>query len=125
MTIVIDEYRAVALIEQVVQGNEDFVYKAPYGDTCLYVREGKPDCLIAQALFAAGVPLSVIVRLDRCDSILSPQIHQRLANAGVQISDEAYSTFYAAQHAQDSENSWGEALRQAKNRLSYIETGVL
>lgn len=122
--IVIDEARAIALLEQAVAGKENFVY--PHIGTCRYARNRKPDCLIAQALHLAGVSGYALSKMDKRDKWSnlwnSPTIAQ--ANeAGtvpnVVFEGNAVRVFNAAQSIQDGGGTWGNALEAGKRWVDH------
>lgn len=120
MTIVIDLDRAVELLEaEVAEAGADFIYekdKRDRGDypVCRYVKNDAPSCLVAKALFRAGVPMEVLTGLDFQAEGLSTPIADAVFSDDIELSDDARMAFRKAQDAQDNGDSWGEALISAK-----------
>jgi hypothetical protein len=130
MTIEIDEHRAIALVREVVAGNEDHIYEYKPdlvgGDdggpsACVYEYNGSADCLIGQALYKAGAPIEVLRRLNECGAIYSHMVKPLLEEFDIFLTPQAIDVFSAAQGCQDQGDTWGEALRVAERRYSSIE----
>ncbi len=142
---VIDATAAYALLMDVTSGRLDYRYEvrpvagwetAPeddksYYERCDYVRNGAPSCIVGHALYHAGVPTELLMILDgdpdRVGGISAFNISddRRERHLGdiefpVSITDGAAHVFSAAQQAQDEGISWGEALREARERLASL-----
>jgi hypothetical protein len=113
--ITIDLDRAKELLEEVVKGNEDFIYAPPADENaCVYQHEGKPSCVVGQALFKAGVTPEELERMDDQGIIKIATLPDR-----VTLTDEARDYFDIAQSIQDtSRDTWGYALQAANDYYS-------
>lgn len=87
--------------------------KAGSGPSCLYVRDGKPDCLIAQGAFMAGMDIATLAYFD---AIADGAIE----DSGAEYVFEPYgfTTIELAwlkrvQQLQDDGVPWGKAVRMA------------
>lgn len=117
--IEITEKIALRLLEQVISGKEDFVYKADQraeGNTpvCLYVEDGAPSCLVGQVLARAGVSVDVLSSIDSANSGQSESIDEAYLGDDVKIDDDARFVLSKAQVWQDSGFTWGRALEHAR-----------
>lgn len=117
------------LQELVDEKGEGFVYEkrerveglAP--KRCVYVHQGEPDCLVGQFLAKAGIPLD---RLEAADvdnynqgTAASELVDKLKAEGLLKVSDRALRALSFAQSEQDSGETWGEALREAKRQLDF------
>jgi hypothetical protein len=110
----IDVVHALDLLEQcVAERGCGYVYaprqlRGGYS-TCLYVHNGKPDCIIGLALAKSGVPVAALQEFggDRLAGLYSAH---RLP---VDLTIGALAVFRAAQGAQDQGLAWGAAFRKA------------
>lgn len=111
---------ALALLREVVAERPAHVYvRAITGDPikgsyCVYELDGKPSCLVGQVLHRHGVPLA---RLREFDKVISPayELPSDLIDEG------AGRVLQAAQSAQDSGQSWAEALSAAEHRARILK----
>jgi hypothetical protein len=111
----IDMIQAVDLLEQcVVERGFDYMYPPSWTvrgeySTCLYARDGKPDCIIGLALAKSGMPVEVLQTLggNRLAGLYSAH---RLP---IDLTLGALAVLSTAQRVQDEGHSWGVALRQA------------
>ena len=112
-----------ALVEQ---AGEDFVYKAPKGDggydRCVYVRDGKPDCIVGQFLANLGVPVERLQEADKGISSGSSagQLLGELRNEGVITiahDQNVVDALSEVQHRQDNKSTWGNSVESG---LSYL-----
>lgn len=118
--ITINKRDAIRLLRQVVKGKESFVYNTTGVGTCEYVNKetGKPSCLVGHALRAAGVRPVQLSRMD--DPPVMGGYVQNTAIDSVELpktlhlTPAAITVFAAAQSAQDTGESWGEALAKAE-----------
>jgi hypothetical protein len=120
MTVIeIDEARALELLREVVaEAGEDFVYKINLDPdaTCLYVKGGCPDCMIARALAKAGATIKQLESFDSLNESRDTSIDTVAPRADwLQLTDEALKVFTVAQQNQDTCETWGDALRAAEN----------
>lgn len=123
--VVIDTARAIELLTQVVEEvGYDHTYDGPFHQpdpvkqpdvsTPRYLDEdGRPVCIVARALAAAGVRPSELAGREGCNA---REVLAALAAAGrVLASAEATYVFDAAQEEQDAFESWGRALAYARS----------
>jgi len=122
--IVIDAERAIELLRNRVQGNEDFVYPRLDGDlSCKYESDGCPSCLIGCVLFDTGVSVEDLKNMDLLyEKMIDTDIGSLYAldnlPSNVRITRQAVDIFSAAQSAQDTGLSWGKALEKAEMQYS-------
>lgn len=114
--------QAMAALEVVVaEAGEDYVYESPRhmqgGDeSCFYVHrdpdgsDARPGCLVGTALHRLGVPLGELEKHEGTDAFT-------MLWHITDLPDRARGAFSGAQEAQDTGETWGEALRQAKRVL--------
>lgn len=104
--------------------------KTGSGPSCLYVRDGKPDCLIAQGAFMAGMDIDTLAAFDavaidalgKVDMLtyLGAVADSAIEDSGAEHVFKPYG-FTAieldwlkrVQQLQDAEFPWGEAVRMA------------
>lgn len=119
----IDGARAVALLQQVVERNEDYVYEVPAGaDACVYVtQDGTPSCIVGRALTSVGVGfwryneftgIRETFYMNGGIAGLSDELQKH--NPGLTITNEARLIFAVAQSVQDNKGTWGVALQAAR-----------
>lgn len=126
MPEMIDARRALELLCDVVDGNEDFVYhEDPRVGMCRYVLDDQPSCLVGHVLVRAGWTVEQVADLD---PVRDGYIYTGGVSAG-----ELFRTFpeyftvdagrvlAAAQSAQDLQNSWGDALEFARQQFEKIQ----
>lgn len=111
----------MAKVEIAREGN-DFVYSniSEAGvNQCVYVRQGKPSCLVGRILVNGGIaPVEFFTELlndDLFTSILTP-----LAAEGVEFTYKATRFLDELQGFQDSEYAWGDALESAVESCKNI-----
>lgn len=119
----IDEHKAIALLREVVKGNEFHVYvQAPSGDgadddetVCRYQYAGQPSCVVGKALALAGASVDILEWLDDGGNGANGAL------SAIQLSDHmecvtstAAILFNEAQVRQDNGETWGEALQYAE-----------
>jgi hypothetical protein len=116
--LIINKDRALELLEQVVEGHEDFVYRADERDEylvptvdCVYVEAGKPSCLVAQALHAGGATIGQLAEMD--DSCEDSGIGSVDMPSGLLVTQGAREVFGVAQSSQDYGKPWGDCLNEA------------
>lgn len=109
----------------VARAGEEYIYSPRLKDdlttACVYVHQGKPDCIVGRFLAEAGVPISRLAEADR-DSygagIAAEGLLRRLRVEGViEITNAAISALQAAQGHQDDGIPWGVAVSDA---LQYL-----
>lgn len=123
--IEIDREKALELLAAEVRTEgPQFVYKRAQrlddngdieGVACRYVENDNPSCLVGRVLFRAGVHIEVIRGLDFQWEGVSESIREAYFPDDVYLTDDAREVLQAAQTAQDSGLTWGEALRAARS----------
>lgn len=84
----------------------DYTYMAPGGDTCLYVYNDKPSCLIGHYLVDLGYPLDGFVEgKDIQDFFLDGHAEKQ----GFTAEDDAVYAMLRVQQYQDEGFPWGTA----------------
>lgn len=129
---IIDSKRALELLEQVV---DEFGPETTYGDIvpgwkayedCQYVgNDGKPRCLVGQALAKAGFefPLDPYYPGDGSPyKYVNDTAYYYLTEyADEYVTHLAKNVFEVAQKTQDAGQSWGQALAAARERVVGCE----
>lgn len=117
----INARRALELLTDVVEGNEDFRYEhvidPDNGSNCVYQVNGEPSCLVGHALVRAGVPMSFLVRMD--EEVAAAEVMDAYLDDSV--TPGALKVFGAAQIRQDGGQTWGEALEYARNTYEQLQ----
>lgn len=121
-TKAIDGPEALRLLREVVGERPDFVYAPPVGsnETCMYVWQGQPSCVVAHVLVRAGYDIDTIANLDPWGLIDSARSHVR----AVRVNDEAAQILTVAQTTQDNSAAWSEALDAAENRARFLKVSA-
>lgn len=94
-------------VKKVAAENPDHVYPEQY---CQYQHNGKPSCIVGQALHRLGVPVDTLAELDEGGGAVVaglPQMRPDLFEV------DSVSDLFAlsdAQEAQDNLLPWGEAV---------------
>lgn len=100
----------------VAECGEDFVYPSRGGE-CVYVYNGKPDCIVGRFLASVGVPVERLAKADTVDldgSIAAGDLLERLQQEGIASADRfARNILQVVQVKQDGGHTWGEALDMA------------
>ena len=122
----IDARRALEMLIDVVdQYGEDTVYeKVPLtqgnqvievgGTGCRYQYQRQPSCIVGHVLHRAGVPMDVLENLDMSGSPAG-------SIYGTVKDPDARTVLDAAQIKQDAGETWGDALRAAKEQYERIQ----
>ena len=116
--IEINKDRALDLLREVVQGNEEYKYqfvsKGKGESGCFYVHDGQPSCGIGKALALAGIPIAVLKKMDKNDQGLNIDAAANIAEAKAcfKLSFPALRIFAIFQDYQDNSEPWGVCLRQ-------------
>jgi hypothetical protein len=118
------------LLALVKQEGGDFIYtpKPPTDDEegqinarCVYVHQGKPDCIVGRFLHGQGVSLEVLTEADKYEfggGLSAIELINRLRDGGViSMTPEAARALTTAQYEQDQLSMWGVAVERA---LRYI-----
>ena len=110
---------ALQVLEAVVnEAGSDFIYRDTANKACEYEAGGKPSCIVGHALVKAGVPVSVLILMDRRgdSSIDSEDLEEVFTEHEIVISPDALSVFAEAQAAQDTTGTtWGNALARSQS----------
>jgi len=101
----------------VIKQGEDFVYSKrnvteDSEGGCVYVHQGKPDCIIGQFLAGKGVPVERLKQGDTTTSLGQSafDLLDCLREEGViTISWKGMNALQAAQSVQDRGRTWGDA----------------
>jgi hypothetical protein len=109
-------------LENVVKGNEDYIYVAPkdrehfdgtFGSDCWYSdADGNPSCIVgfvAQKL--APEFFKELVKFENTKGVSESIVN---TDAGTYFSDAALRALKKAQSAQDYGMTWGESLKDAE-----------
>lgn len=109
---VLDGRRALRLLREVVRERPDFVYVAPDGsaETCMYVWDNQPSCVVGHVLARAGYPIETIQRLNEWGVIGWAIEHVNK----VVLDRAAANLLEAAQAKQDLSEPWADALAEAE-----------
>jgi hypothetical protein len=123
MTVHLVKYdEALSLLQALVQREgEDFVYRSPFdtpdqpNNTCVYVAPitQEPSCGLGK-VFAQdlGVSINTLIAADQGQDILN-----QLAGDDVHLTKHASELLFAFQRNQDNWMRYGDALRQACERV--------
>lgn len=101
------------------QAGEDFVYSMKGADEntdgrCVYVYEGKPDCIVGQFLANMGVPVERLAKADTNCGIPADVLMLELGLEGViTFRDDSSYALTIAQRHQDMGKPWGLSLYEA------------
>lgn len=100
-------------LRDVVAKRPDHVYEPLNGETCVYVADGAPSCLVGHVLVPLGASL---LHLAEADTGMVPAngVRDVARLAGLDISETAGEALDAAQMAQDTGHLWSEALSRAE-----------
>lgn len=119
------QYVTRLMEEAVALKGEDYVYEQrkpdDFGETCDYIRDGQPSCIVGHVLVAAGVRPEV---LSNHEGEGAYSAINTLAHCGGQegliewaADNDLRSALNDAQGAQDAGRTWGEALGAYKSML--------
>ena len=127
------------LAQALADRGPDYVYRSLEGTGCLYWHDprdpdhrpdqysnpdtyddrgaqGQPGCLVGYVLHAAGVPGTELARREQRDALT---LLKELTEAGVVTADQDTRTLLlCAQTQQDEGAEWGQAIRDAEQRLA-------
>lgn len=85
--------------------------KTGSGPSCLYARDGKPDCLIAQGAFMAGMDIDTLLEFDAADQYEDSGAEHVFKQFGFTAIELDWLA--RVQQLQDDGCPWGEAVRMA------------
>lgn len=105
------------LVKAVATRDESYVYVPRAFGGCVYSYEGKPDCLIGVALVLSGRFTLEELAVKNQANIRA--VYRDEPSFRERISESALNVLSAAQTAQDSQKTWGEALKRAQEVLTY------
>lgn len=101
-----------ALKDAVAEKGADYVYPVrDDGDRCVYTVDGKPSCIVGNALVRIGVPVEKLPREEDFQYRAAQQVKE--LGEGVRVADDAASLFDRAQQWQDGGITWGESVARA------------
>lgn len=108
----------VAQVRRLAAENPDFVYKKVFFTNsegnpdyrCQYVKEGKGDCIIGQALVDVGVPVESLAEWDK-GIYAATAVVPRFVD--VPYDDPAVGWLNAVQGYQDKGRTWQESVYEA------------
>lgn len=108
-----------SLSEVVREYGPEHAYARPDG-RCTYTEDEAPSCLVAQALYRLGVPLTTLADFDRqaFGSIMYVMLPE-----GLTIDADAREVFGAAQTVQDGGARWNTALIEAQHKADELAKG--
>lgn len=117
--LVIDENRALELLRNRIQGNEDFVYQRR-DNMCFYVENGCPSCLIGQVLHDVNVSIEDLSIMDGniengYDTDIGYLYLERLLPKNLSLTWQAIQIFVFTQGEQDKGISWGQVLADTES----------
>jgi len=119
-------------LENVVKAAEEIVSEAPAGyiyptnlqtenASCLYVRDGRPDCIVGKILDKLGVPLD----FDEDDSLNVDLAYGLLRwleqESVIEIGESVVDFLSEIQSQQDMGVTWSRSLELAKDRVGIEE----
>jgi hypothetical protein len=111
--ITTDEAFIDAITAEVEAAGPDFVYQEDPFQTCDYVRDGQPSCLIGRALARLGMSVEELKTFDAND-LPNPTNIRNPSAAGIMyslgFSERVTAAADVAQGLQDSCRTWGRAL---------------
>jgi hypothetical protein len=110
------------MTEVVEEYGHDHVYQKQPGprgpkDLCVYIKDGKPSCLIGHVLVRLGVDVGFLT--DRNSSQINGHGFTS-SGSNLPWTAEAAQVMQAAQHIQDMGAPWGEALRAARSTAQNL-----
>lgn len=110
--------RLITIVREKVAASPDYVYIPPDGSgTCKYIHDGKPSCLIGQALWDACLISPSLEDSPYNTETSSPLISGHLALIDVDIDELTW--LRAVQYMQDSRKTWAEAVEYADSDEAF------
>lgn len=118
MTLVVTQEAAMdALRDAVAEKGAEYVYpeNEKIGISCSYVWDGRPSCIVGNALHRLGVSLDILGRFEMTTaaSVLDSLRYRKI----LVVDTETRQAYDEAQTAQDDGRPWGEALAAAEESL--------
>lgn len=108
-----------AEVEKVAGENPHFIYDA--SETCKYVKDSKPSCLVGHALFRLGIPIGHLEMYDNANDFAGSGIGTVLFEDLYEMDDPvAANKCTLAQDEQDDGVSWGAAVYRAKRAAELV-----
>lgn len=111
------------LREVVAEHGKDHVYDRSAimfgplaGETCLYVRNGKPDCIVGHVLHRLGVQLDTLHDSEG----MGPRDLSLGDSPSLELDDDAGLALTVAQNTQDNGETWGTALANTERHVSNL-----
>lgn len=126
---VIESNEALEMLRTVVKGRENFIYPREWkrkfspSENCVYFTGKTPRCIIGNALHKWG--FGVIYEENRAGEL------NGFVDGDVKFTDRALDILEAAQHRQDTNYTWGDALAAAEERaidsslLDFVSDGPI
>lgn len=118
------EHKLIELIRAKAEAKPDFVYEplagAGIGNSCVYVDDGKPSCIVGHGAWDAGL-IGPEFQLSRHNSDGVIELLEHLSTIS-EFSGADRAWLEAVQEAQDTGQTWAEAVKTADAaRADYIE----
>lgn len=139
VSITLTTENVLAALEAAVQEKgADYVYpreRDEYGyaidvDSCLYVKNGAPSCLVGHALHSLGVPLEAMSNHEGAgaNTVLSYLEDEGIVTFekaepdedGYQGWSKVQTLVFYAQSNQDSGKTWGDSLDAARHEIGLV-----
>lgn len=101
--------KIIAEVRKVAAANPDYIYERVEGSpNCVYVRDGKPSCLIGHALWNLG-----LIDIHLPADLNYGGIHRLAPELNIWLDDAELTWLMSAQSAQDTRKTWAEAVEYA------------
>lgn len=106
---------------------ENFIYEQQVDPEsgrakCVYVHDGEPSCIVGRVLANLGVPLDRLALADAGPGTSADMLLNQLRDEDViTIPDGVQLALQEAQSRQDYRQSWGTAVRSAKNIMEEFK----
>lgn len=115
----------IQAIRDVASEKPDFVYARPEGSSkCMYMHEGKPSCLIGQALFKLGVidaSIESVPSADHGNSAGAGSLLNYLGEQGkIDVSFSQRRWISEVQWNQDKGATWSDSVQAADEAYAVI-----
>lgn len=118
------EHKLIELIRAKAAANPDFVYEplagAGIGNSCVYVYDGKPSCIVGHGAWDSGL-LGSSFESSRHNSDGVVELLESLSIVA-EFSRADLAWLESVQEAQDTGQTWAESIRSADfARAEYVE----